>query len=33
MADKELMVDSTILIDFFRKTDKDNSRLVSHFRV
>ena len=33
MADKELMVNSTILIDFFHKTDKDNSRLVSHFRV
>lgn len=26
------MVDSTILIDYFRKTDKANSRLVSHFR-
>ena len=32
MADKELMVDSTILIDYFRKTDKSNSRLVSHFK-
>lgn len=32
MADKELMVDSTILIDYFRKTDKNNSRLVSHFK-
>ncbi|MEO6721421.1 MAG: type II toxin-antitoxin system VapC family toxin [Ferruginibacter sp.] len=32
MADKRLMVDSTILIDYFRKTDKNNSRLVSHFK-
>lgn len=32
MADKKLMVDSTILIDYFRKTDKTNSRLVSHFK-
>jgi len=26
------MVDSTILIDYFRKTDKEKSRLVAHFR-
>ncbi len=26
------MVDSTVLIDYFRKTDKANSKLVSHFR-
>jgi len=26
------MVDSTILIDYFRKTDKNNSHLVSHFK-
>jgi len=26
------MVDSTILIDYFRKTDKANSKLISHFR-
>jgi len=26
------MIDSTILIDYFRKTDKNNSRLVSHFK-
>ena len=26
------MVDSTILIDYFRKTDKSNSNLVSHFK-
>ena len=32
MADKKLMVDSSILIDDFRKTDKANSKLVSHFR-
>ncbi len=32
MADKRLMVDSTVLIDYFRKTDKANSKLVSHFR-
>lgn len=25
------MVDSSVLIDFFRKTDKSNSMLVSHF--
>lgn len=32
MADKTVMVDSTILIDYFRKTDKDNSRLINHFK-
>lgn len=32
MADKKLMVDSSILINYFRKTDKANSKLVSHFR-
>lgn len=26
------MVDSTILIDYFRKTDKRNSKLFSHFK-
>ncbi len=30
MADEKLMVDTTILIDYFRKTDKDNSALVKH---
>jgi len=25
------MVDSTILIDYFRKTDKSNARLITHF--
>jgi tRNA(fMet)-specific endonuclease VapC len=32
MADSKLMIDSTILIDYFRKTDKGNSSLISHFR-
>ena len=32
MADNELMVDTTILIDYFRKTDKAKTRLVSHFK-
>jgi tRNA(fMet)-specific endonuclease VapC len=32
MADRKLMVDSSILIDYFRKTNKENSRLVTHFR-
>lgn len=31
MADK-LMIDTTILIDYFRKTDKNNARLISHFK-
>ena len=26
------MIDTSILIDYFRKTDKNNSRLVSHFK-
>ena len=26
------MVDPTILIDYFRKTDKNNSQVVSHFK-
>jgi tRNA(fMet)-specific endonuclease VapC len=30
MADKKIMIDSTILIDYFRKTDKSNSILVKH---
>ncbi len=33
MADKKLMVDSTIMIDYFRKTDKANSKLVAHFKT
>ena len=33
MADKKLMVDSSILIDYFRKTDKANSKLVTEFEV
>lgn len=32
MADKNLMVDTSILIDYFRKTDKNNTRLVTHFK-
>lgn len=32
MADKKLMVDTSLLIDYFRKTDKQNARLVSHFK-
>ncbi len=32
MADKKLMIDTSILIDYFRKTDKANSKLVSHFK-
>ena len=28
MADKKIMVDSTVLIDYFRKTDKSKSTLV-----
>jgi tRNA(fMet)-specific endonuclease VapC len=32
MADKGLMVDSSILIDYFRKTDKTRTRLVAHFK-
>lgn len=32
MAEKKLMVDSSILIDYFRKTSKEKSKLVGHFR-
>ena len=32
MADNKLIIDTTILIEYFRKTDKANSRLVSHFK-
>ena len=32
MADSKLIVDTTILIEYFRKTDKANSKLVSHFK-
>lgn len=32
MADKKLMIDTSILIDYFRKTDKAKSRLVGHFQ-
>ena len=33
MADEKLMIDSSILIDYFRKTDKFKSKLVSHFKL
>ena len=33
MADKRLMVDTSLLIDYFRKTDKANARLLSHFKT
>lgn len=32
MADKNLMVDTSLLIDYFRKTDKNNARLVTLFK-
>ncbi len=32
MASMTSMVDSSILIDYFRKTDKSKSKLVSHFK-
>lgn len=32
MADRKLMIDTSILIDYFRKSDKANSRLIAHFR-
>ena len=32
MADKKLMVDTSLLIDYFRKTDKKNAKLVIHFK-
>jgi predicted nucleic acid-binding protein len=31
MANKKLMVDTSLLIDYFRKTDKNNARLLAHF--
>ncbi len=31
MADKIILIDTTILIDYFRKTNKDNSVLISLF--
>jgi tRNA(fMet)-specific endonuclease VapC len=31
MADKIILVDTSILIDYFRKTDKSNSVLISLF--
>ena len=32
MADEKLMIDTSLLIDYFRKTDKANSKLVTHFK-
>lgn len=32
MADKKLMIDTSILIEYFRKSDKANSRLLAHFK-
>jgi tRNA(fMet)-specific endonuclease VapC len=32
MAGEKLMVDTSLLIDYFPKTDKNNARLVAHFR-
>lgn len=32
MADKRLMIDSSILIEYFRKTDKIKSKLIAHFK-
>ena len=32
MANQKLMVDTSLLIDYFRKTDKNNARLVTHFK-
>ena len=31
MADKIILADTSILIDYFRKTDKANSRLIALF--
>jgi len=31
MADKIILIDTSILIDYFRKTDKNNSVLISLF--
>jgi predicted nucleic acid-binding protein len=33
MADKKLMIDTSILIEYFRKTNKSNSRLITHFKM
>lgn len=32
MADKRIMIDTSILIDYFRKTDKAKSKLIAHFK-
>ncbi len=32
MEDGKLIIDTSILIDYFRRIDKEKSRLVNHFR-
>jgi len=32
MADKKLMIDTSILIDYFSKSDKGKTHLIQHFR-
>jgi predicted nucleic acid-binding protein len=32
MADKIILVDTSILIDYFRKSDKSNSKLIALIR-
>jgi predicted nucleic acid-binding protein len=33
MEEEKLIIDTSILIDYFRRTDKEKSRLVHHFRT
>jgi tRNA(fMet)-specific endonuclease VapC len=33
MADKKLMIDTSILTDYFRKSDKEKSKFVQHFQT
>jgi predicted nucleic acid-binding protein len=32
MENEKLLIDTSILIDYFRRTDKEKSRLIHHFR-
>lgn len=32
MADKKIMIDTSILIEYFRKTDKSKSKLLKYFK-
>jgi predicted nucleic acid-binding protein len=32
MENEKLLIDTSILIDYFRRTDKEKSRLINHFR-